>query len=40
MEYINNNYFKMERIDGVTVMYPRPSVTHMKIELYLARKLS
>ena len=34
MEYINNNYFKMERIDGVTLMSPRPSLNHMKIELF------
>ena len=39
MEYINNNYFKMERIDGVTLMSPRPSLNHMKIEFYLANKL-
>jgi len=29
----------MERIDGVTLMSPRPSLNHMKIEFYLANKL-
>lgn len=39
MEYINRDYFKIERIDGITLMSPRPSLNHMKIEFYLANEL-
>ena len=37
MQYINNNYFKIEIIDGVTLISPRPNLNHMKIEFYLAK---
>jgi len=36
---IDLNYYKQERIGDTVLMSPRPSLNHMKIEFYLARKL-
>ena len=29
MQYINNNYFKIERVDCITLISPRPNLNHM-----------